>query len=218
MPWGVCTSFKSMYDPPDKATHAWRNLDGEVIFLDLAGDRYFRLPDHRNARVVAGMTAGELACWHLPHGLCLPEEWQEPASAWCSGDDRSFSLSDIARALWMQRRIERRIASQGFDAALRSTRRLLDQASGRMGPGGEAVIHRVARAFDQTRLLRTAADRCLARSLACGLVLAGHGIRATVAIGVRRAPFGAHSWAQSGPVILTDTWDEVQRFTPLLVV
>ena len=207
-----------MRDLPDKATHAWRDLEGEVIFLDLPGDRYFRLPDDRNAAVLAGIAVGEIAGWHVPDSLGLPDEWREPATAWSADCHRSFSLPDVARALWMQRRIERRIAAEGFGPVLHSTRRLLDQASRHTGPDPKAVIDRVGHAFDQARLLRTAANRCLPRSIACALVLAGHGVRATVVIGVKRAPFGAHCWAQSGPVVLNDTWDEVQRFAPLLVL
>lgn len=207
-----------MRDLLDKTTHAWRNLGGEVIFLDIAGDRYFRLADDRNAAVLAGTAAGEIAVWHVPDSLALPDEWCEPTTGWSPDFHRSFSLPDVARALWMQRRIERRIAAEGFGAVLHSTRRLLDQASRHTGPDPKTVIDRVWHAFDQARLLRTAANRCLPRSIACALVLARHGVRATVVIGVKRAPFGAHCWAQSGPVVLNDTWDEVQRFTPILVL
>lgn len=207
-----------MHMLPDKATHAWRDLDGEVIFLDLAGDKYFRLPDDQNASAIARMMSGDLACWHVPDGLSLPREWQEPSAAWHAGDHSAFSLPDVARALWMQRRIERRITSTGFDAVLRSTRSLLNQAGGHTGEVTDAIITRFVRAFDQARLLKTAANRCLPRSIALALVLAGHGVRGTVVIGVRRSPFGAHCWVQSGTVVLNDTLDEVQRFTPLLVL
>lgn len=203
---------------PDSLTHAWRNLDGEVIFLDLAGDRYVRLSDDQNAVVVARMTSGELACWHVPDDLPLPKQWEEPAAAWQTGDPSAFSLSDVARALWMQRRIERRISSKGFDAVMHSTRRLLDQAAGRTLGDADPFITRFVRAFDQACLLKTAANRCLPRSIALALVLAGHGIRSTVVIGVRRSPFSAHCWVQAGPVVLNDTLDEVRRVTPLLVL
>lgn len=203
---------------PDTATHAWRNLDGEVIFLDIAGDRYFRLPDDWNAEVLSRMKAREVDCWHVPNDLCLPEEWQPPTGAWHPGEAPAFSLPDVARALWVQRRIESRISTDRFDEVLRSTRRLIEQAAVRSCADEDTVISRFVRAFDQARLLRTAVNRCLARSIACALVLAGHGVRVTVVIGVRRSPFGAHCWVQSGPLVLNDTWDEVQRFTPLLVL
>jgi Transglutaminase-like superfamily len=207
-----------MHNLPDTATHAWRDLDGEVIFLDLAGDRYFRLPDDQNAGVVTRMTSGNLTRWHLPDDLSLPEEWKEPSGAWRADDHPAFSLPDIARTLWMQRRIERRLLTDGFGVVMRSTRRLLDQAAGRRVADTDVVITRFVRAFDQARLLKTAANRCLPRSIAFALVLAGHGVRGTVVIGVKRSPFGAHCWVQAGPVVLNDTWDEVQRFTPLLVL
>jgi len=207
-----------MLNLPSTATHAWRDLDGEVIFLDLPGDRYFRLPDDEVASVVARMASGDLARWHVPDGLSLPQEWEAPSHAWHADGNSVFSLPDVARALWMQRRIERRITSAGFDAIMWSTRRLLDQAAGRRHADNDAVITRFVRAFEQSRLLRTAANRCLSRSIAIALVLAGHGVRSTVVIGVRRSPFGAHCWVQAGSAVLNDTLDEVQRFTPLLVL
>ncbi|MFO6447003.1 hypothetical protein ACLBKU_07630 [Erythrobacter sp. NE805] len=61
-----------MRDLPDKATHAWRDLEGEVIFLDISGDRYFRLPDERNAAVLAGAH-----CWAQSGPVVLNDTWDE---------------------------------------------------------------------------------------------------------------------------------------------
>lgn len=202
----------------DEADLAWRNLDGEVIFLDVAKDRYFRLPEKQNVSFIAGISSGSRAGWHLPDGLSLPPEWQEPTGVWLPSGSGTFSLPDVAHALWMQRRIERRIAVDGFASTIRTTRELLGKSATRRHGDPDRVVARLVRAFDHARLLRTAANRCLPRSIALALMLAARGIRGTVVIGVRYPPFGAHCWVQSGSFVLGDTHEEVQRFTPLLVL
>jgi hypothetical protein len=67
-------------------------------------------------------------------------------------------------------------------------------------------------------VLRTAADRCLPRSIALALRLARDGLAAQLVIGVRTNPFGAHSWAQHEDEVLNDSVEEVLRFTPILIV
>lgn len=76
----------------------------------------------------------------------------------------------------------------------------------------------MVRAFEYARLLRTAADRCLARSIALAGCLAAIGDRCHVVLGVTCPPFSAHCWAQQGDTVLNDTLEEVQRYTPILVV
>ena len=68
------------------------------------------------------------------------------------------------------------------------------------------------------RLLRTAADRCLSRSIALALCLARHHCRANVILGVKLAPFAAHCWAQHGDAVLNDELEEVRRYQPILVL
>ena len=77
---------------------------------------------------------------------------------------------------------------------------------------------RTIRAFEYARLLRTAADRCLPRSIALALCLASDGMRANVVVGVRLAPFGAHCWVQQGGDVLNDSVEEVLCYRPILVI
>lgn len=73
-------------------------------------------------------------------------------------------------------------------------------------------------AFEHARLLRTAADRCLPRSIALALCLASDGKRTNLVIGVKLAPFGAHCWVQSGDEVLNDSVEEVLRYQPILII
>jgi hypothetical protein len=84
--------------------------------------------------------------------------------------------------------------------------------------GDPSTPDRIVRAFEHARILRTAANRCLPRSIALSIRLASCGTRANVVIAVKLAPFAAHCWSQAGDVVLNDSVEEVQRYTPLLVL
>ena len=64
----------------------------------------------------------------------------------------------------------------------------------------------------------TAYDRCLHDSLTLTRYLAGRHLFPQWVIGVKTNPFGAHSWVQSGHVVLNDLHENVRRFRPILVV
>ena len=64
----------------------------------------------------------------------------------------------------------------------------------------------------------TTYDRCLNDSLALIHFLATQGHFPRWVIGVRVQPFGAHSWVQSGDVVLNDLPENVRHYRPILVV
>jgi hypothetical protein len=64
----------------------------------------------------------------------------------------------------------------------------------------------------------TAKDACLFDSLALVRFLRSHHVNATWTIGVTARPFAAHCWVQYGDLVLNDTLEHVQCFTPILVV
>ena len=181
-------------------------IDGTAVFLDLPRDRYFRLPPERNREFVEWIATRDdsrLVSW--PHAAR-----QSPFIH--SGD---FRLGQVARAMWMQRRIERRLGSYGLASVVGDLRHVLSARSADLrADSGSQII----RAFEQAKLLRTAADRCLPRSIALALCLTARKCRAHVVLGVKLGPFAAHCWAQSGDEVLNDSAEEVARYTPILVV
>ncbi len=64
----------------------------------------------------------------------------------------------------------------------------------------------------------TSHDRCLHDSLTLIHFLAAQGLFPKWVIGVRVHPFGAHSWVQSGSVVLNDLAERVRHYQPVLVV
>ena len=86
------------------------------------------------------------------------------------------------------------------------------------GPTSEAQ-RRAVQAYMRARPFAfTAHDRCLHDSLALVLFLAAERQFPRWVIGVRTRPFGAHSWVQSGRVVLNDLHENVRGYCPILVV
>jgi hypothetical protein len=64
----------------------------------------------------------------------------------------------------------------------------------------------------------SARDACLRNSLTLMEFLSRYGLHATWVFGVRMNPWAAHSWVQSGSIVLNDTLESVRSYTPILTV
>ncbi len=188
-----------------------------IVFLDTLADRYFCLPGPENRAAFRHLDRQKQKRWHQPPELPRPTGWQRPAQSWSDTQNSGFDLALVARAIWVQRRIERRIAAKPLSAVLEETRLRLDRCS-QDHATLDGRAQRWVRAFAQARLLRTAADRCLPRSIALAICLAATGTRATLVIGVQLPPFAAHSWVQFGDMVVNDSAEEARRFEPILVI
>lgn len=62
----------------------------------------------------------------------------------------------------------------------------------------------------------TIRDKCLFDSLALLQFLAAEGNHPHWLIGVKTRPFAAHSWVQSGPLVLNDDHEHVRSYRPIL--
>jgi hypothetical protein len=196
---------------------AWCMVGERIVFLDTLADRYFCLPEAENRAAVRHLDRRKLKRWHQPPELPRPNGWERPAQSWSDTQNNGFDLAQVARAIWVQRRIERRIAAKPLFTVLKETRLRLDRCL----QDHETLDDRAqrwARAFAQARLLRTAADRCLPRSIALAFCLAATGTRAKLVFGVQLPPFAAHSWVQLGDMVVNDSAEEARRFEPILVI
>lgn len=102
----------------DRPDIAWCVIDGVAVGLDIAADRYFRLDEVQNAQFLANASPEWLDRPHQPVSFPLPDNWERPQTRSAAIDDGSFRLGDVARSLWMQRRIERRLATRSFAQVL----------------------------------------------------------------------------------------------------
>lgn len=201
----------------DLATTAWSKVGDRVILLDIANDRYFCFDEPGNRRLIAELEANGGEEWFQPDSLPRPSNWREPVRTCPDIEAGRFRLSEVARALWLQRRIEARLSSASFASILGDLHAALETRSGRSGKitnAGRACI----RGFEHARLVRTAADQCLPRSVALSLGLAARGIHTRLVIGVKTAPFAAHCWVQHGGDVLSDSVEEVRRYHPILIL
>lgn len=201
----------------DPEQTAWCRAGDQVIFLDLCHDRYFRLDETRQREWLAGFGQGPAAAWFQPPLLARPDDWRRPRASSPALREPKFSLARVAQSLWVQRRVEARLAAKPFLTMLEDLRRLIDsrtRAGAPLSARGQAIVA----GFEYARLLRSSVDRCLPRSIALAGCLAACGDRSHLVLAVTVAPFTAHCWVQHGETVLNDSLAEVQRYEPILVV
>lgn len=197
------------------------------VFLDLEKDRYFRLParlenDFRNL-IKNPLAAGTAAPPLVEAGVLRPAIFRQSLSlpqlivGTCGpdalgGEGRGgFEMARaVASELWVSQQLRLgRLAALIASYERSKVARTLSTALTDEGP------IRVVRAYERAKLFRSPANRCLSRSLAMARRLAELRCDAVFVIGVRAQPFTAHSWVQSGGIVLNDTPDEVSRYTPI---
>ncbi|MGM9479557.1 lasso peptide biosynthesis B2 protein [Roseateles sp. NT4] len=92
------------------------------------------------------------------------------------------------------------------------------QRDARTGANSIAALTSCAATYHSLRPFAvTAREKCLYDSLVFLNFLASQGLFPHWVIGVKTSPFGAHSWVQSGNIVLNDQHEYVRRFRPLLV-
>lgn len=205
-------------------------IAGEAVFLDVSNDRYFRLTSQQNAEFLALLTRTSVSrddlrtsgLSQLPgdaatDGQLEPCQWTMPSRAFVDDPGGGFPMAETARALLAQRRCERALKTRPLALQLgRLASKLSSLPQSIPAPDNRAG--RVVRGFTFACLLRSAADCCLARSLALADQLAQRGCGTHVVFGVKLAPFVAHCWVQADDLVLNETVEEVARYTPILVV
>lgn len=117
----------------------------------------------------------------------------------------------LVTAAWLRRRSLADIANQVM--ALRARHPERDAEA-----DADAMLAAVAAYVRLRPFALTSHDRCLNDSLALIHFLAGQRMFPQWVIGVRVQPFGAHSWVQSGGVVLNDLAERVRHYQPILVV
>ncbi len=106
----------------------------------------------------------------------------------------------------------RQLARRGFPAVYDAQRRMTKALAIQQTPN--AMVHAL-RTFRRAENLFPTDDtgiNCLPRSLALHRFLLRVGIDADHCIGVRRFPFGAHAWVESGSSVICDSPSFVDQF------
>jgi hypothetical protein len=202
-------------------------VDGELVFLDLARDKYLMLQGANRAafeRLRAGApNDGEAMSRLVRTGLLAkgnglaslnPAAVEVPARDLGEFDapfSLGMALSAAAALLWACRSMQpHRLASTVED--LRASKR-------RIGvPGADAAARDVALRFAACRWIMPVPPRCLVDALALDHILLSRGLATSLVFGVLLHPFRAHCWLQTPEHVLTGSAAEARSFTPILVV
>jgi hypothetical protein len=205
---------------------------GRLVFLDLAGDRYFCLADSEEAgfRALAdgdGRTDGGTCARLAELGLIEPAEKARLGA--CAAPPRpSDTILDrtnpeppgcglLVRAAAALARARIRLSRQGLFKTVRALEERRRPAA-RDSAWSAYRTAEIAVAFERLGLLVAPRDQCLPRSLALAGMLFRRGCDAQFVIGVQLRPFLAHSWVQSGHLLLNERVDIARSFTPVLVI
>lgn len=206
-----------------------------VVFLDLPKSRYFALSSvgtqtfrklkGRNGETFAGVE--EALSSLINAGYLLEATDYEPGFNNLgieapSGDvsrrtKGSFKLWPLLVALYSDLLASLRIRLSPLNSVLaRSSKLARAKAS-----EAQAIQHEIelwVSAFDRASLVLGRTNRCLARSLAMFSVLNARGVRAALVFGVRTEPFSAHAWVQYQDIVLNDTYEQINNYSPILVL
>lgn len=200
-------------------------IDGRFLLLDLRRDRYFELDSGsaealRHWREGIGQNPAHPRLSLLAkRGLLVRSDspdlsgWYERATPrrslldWKGRAGRCWPLvPEVAWCLWTARRRLRR----GLETAVALLRESKADAAGK--EAGDQPAR-----FAAARRLVPLAPNCLTDSLALAAYLARRGIDFELVFGVKRDPFAAHCWVETGGAVANDAADSVATFTPIMV-
>jgi hypothetical protein len=225
------------------ARHVFVCVQGEhVVFLDVRKDRYFALEAARTAglrSLVPGWPVAEDADAAAPSGvvsvllnkgiLTTDPQTGKSAEATVAQPVRGDLTADVLERKRIGPLQFAKFVSAAVRARLLLKYRTLETVVERVRFRAERARTRVG--FSETELpalvtafatLRpfffAAKDACLFDALSLSEFLAGYGLFPNWVFGVQSRPFAAHCWLQLDGVVLNDTIDHVQRYTPIMVV
>lgn len=201
------------------------------LFLDLHADRYFALSPLAEQQFDA-LAAGSGQMAEPPRALAhlLTHEPQHVARHVepCQLPDRPIStaLDELASigpsihaiGIWLM------LCNTAWHLRRKNVRSLIDdirtrKASGLVPPENSwTCTLQTIWGLKEARILATAENNCLLRSISVARYLVHRGIDATLIIGVKLSPFSAHSWVQANGRLLNDRHEITRIFTPILVI
>jgi len=201
-------------------------VDDDVVFLDVASDRYLCVPGGRDLlrpspdlsgvapshpdvgealRAAGLLTTADVEARSLPG---------RPRADLPEGEPPSLTFADA-----------RRLLGAVFDALTRYRGRPLSDilafaaAPGAAAPQADpAEVVRLARLYRQVVVWLPLPRKCLIRSFVLLRFLQRSGLGARWVFGVRTWPFSAHCWLQMGDVVLDDFAERLVGYEPILAV
>lgn len=216
------------------------DVDGHLIFLDIAQDRYFKLTgaleqamrvfqaheDVSPALVEGLVTAQILVEAPNPKALttianieCLTcSAMEQPITV--AGQRIGMAIVlEVMATIWSTRR---RLRTRALKTNLDKASAYRDRKTGAHGNATSAAAERkLLKAngqFARARRYVPIEPVCLLDSLSLLRFLSRRGLPANIVFGVTPEPFAAHCWVQAGDMVLNETLFDTHAYTPIRVV
>lgn len=220
--------------------------DDAAVILNTKLDRYFAIePEHARAlaAVVTGWPASNTAPMPLHEALPVAEQFENHGFITrCASEGRSAApprltdrsslielgseldgsslrTRDVVRFLDAYRQVSWALRYRSFEAVVR------DVVDARMRAVSEESSLNLSHAIELLSVFRrmrgyifAVRNRCLLHALLLTKFLMRYDQRPTWVIGVRTAPFAAHSWVQHAHFVLDTTPEKVCPYTPILAI
>lgn len=213
-------------------------VDGHAVFLDIAADQYFCLPDHLEQAFIAYANASDrtraTVAMLVERNILMSEEKgcrdDPPARIsaplrsahempGCHTSSAMLALPEVMATTW---RCRRRIGTWPLRDVIHETVRYRAQRCPPPAtPSGllhEQQLLQAVSLFQRARLYAPIETRCLLDSISLTRFLARRHFHSTIVLGVTNDPFSAHCWAQVGDIVLNDTVGNAMAHTIIKVI
>jgi len=211
-------------------------VDGHLVFLDLALDRYFTLTAPLESVMHHYLTSGALSPRQREElegkGIVIatpppalgvaPSELPDPTASAIesSGPARRpvgvGVLAEVAATIWWTRRQLRR---RPFKAVIGDAlARRAGTPSNTSPAGANDVLQEAVMQFTHARRYVPVDPCCLLDSLALFHFLSRRRLSARVVFGVTLVPFAAHCWVQAEGTVLNETLSDAIAHTPIRII
>lgn len=212
------------------------DVDGHLVFLDIAQDRYFRLAHHLESEVRRSLASGSIPpqlCEQLAPrttsadkdlGACVLARIQPaslsalelpPANA-IVRLNVEIIIEVIVIVCWIHIRLRTRTLKSVINDAIAYKSKKRGRLEAMPTPEND-VLHAALR-FIHARRYVPIEPTCLLDSLALLRFLSRRGFSANLVFAVTPEPFAAHCWIQSGDAVLNETLSDANAHTPIRAI
>lgn len=212
------------------------DVDGIMIFLDVAQDRYFRLSGpleeamrrFRAQKDVASALLEDLAAKRILVEAADPIA--RPAMASVQRPSRSaieqpvaaghrLSAATVFEVMAIVWSTHRRLKTCALKANLDEARAYRDREAGSSKVAASATLEesllQAVWQFARARRYVPIEPTCLLDSLSLLRFLSWRRLSANIVFGVTSEPFAAHCWVQAGDMVLNETLSDTHAHTPI---
>lgn len=211
-----------------RAGLSWCVCAHQAVFLDLEGDRYFRLPETLDDLFQRWAAGEEIATGDLAplvargilepgdRGPAAPARYAPATRDFAVGNERRAPLRHVIAAIGSQLRARHALKRHSIASVV--ARIVAEQAIATILVLDEKRQREIASAFAASGMVLRAADDCLPRAIAARRMCQRKRLDTALIFGVRLNPFAAHSWVQAGDAVIVGDLENVRLYTPILVL